>query len=229
MRDLVLFDIDGTLVRSGTTPMACLGAAFTKVTGHTFPLAVKPFGKTDPLIVREAFRECGIPKKVWVETEQRILRKYPLYLERDDQALREQSQLLDGVEELLVFLQSRQCPMGLLTGNLEATARRKLEVFDLNRFFPVGGYGSDCADRNRLGRIALERACRFYQTRFEPSRVWVVGDTPRDIEAARSFGAKAMTVATGPFTMPVLEEFLPDASFAHLGQMGSVVEALTRR
>ncbi len=228
MRNLVLFDIDGTLVRSGTTPMACLGAAFTKVTGHTFPLAVKPFGKTDPLIVREAFRECGIPKKSWVETEQRILRKYPLYLERDDQALREQSQILDGVEELLVFLQSRQCPMGLLTGNLEATARRKLEVFDLNRFFPVGGYGSDCADRNRLGRIALERACRFYQTRFEPSKVWVVGDTPRDVEAARSFGAKAMTVATGPFTMPVLEEFLPDASFINLGQMGSVVEALTR-
>ena len=228
MRNLVLFDIDGTLVRSGPTPMDCLGRAFTKVTGHTFPIAVKPFGKTDPLIVREAFRLCGIPKKTWVEMEQRILRKYPLYLEKADAELREHSQMLEGVEELLVFLQSRQCPMGLLTGNLESTARRKLEVFDLNRFFPVGGYGSDCADRNRLGRIALERASRFYQTRFEPSKVWVVGDTPRDVEAARAFGAKVLTVATGPFTLPVLEEFLPDANFAHLGQMGSVVEALSR-
>jgi phosphoglycolate phosphatase-like HAD superfamily hydrolase len=229
LKNLVLFDIDGTLLRSGPAPMACLAAAFLKVTGRDYPLSVSPAGKTDPLIVREAFRAVGVPKRDWVELEQRILRKYPLYLERADQELRAASQLLEGVEGLLSFLTSRGCPMGLLTGNLEITARRKLEVFGLNRYFPVGGFGSDCADRNRLGRVALERASRHYQARFQPEKVWVVGDTPRDVEAARSLGARALAVATGPFTQPYLEEFLPDVSLPHLGQMGSVVEALSRR
>lgn len=228
MKNLVLFDIDGTLVRSGPAPMACLAAAFKKVTGHAFPLSVSPAGKTDPLIVREAFRLVGVPKRDWVELEQRVLRKYPLYLERADHELRAASQLLEGVEGLLSFLASRGCPMGLLTGNLETTARRKLEVFALNRFFPVGGFGSDCADRNRLGRVALERASRHYGTRFPPEKVWIVGDTPRDVEAARSLGARALAVATGPFSLPYLEEFLPDVTLPHLGQMGSVVEALSR-
>ncbi len=224
----MLFDIDGTLLRSGPAPMACMGAAFFKVTGHAFPVSVSPAGKTDPLIVREAFRAVGIPKRDWVELEQRVLRKYPLYLERADQELRAQSLLLEGVEGLLTYLRAKDCPMGLLTGNLEITARRKLEVFGLNRFFPVGGFGSDCADRNRLGRVALERACRHYELRFVPEKVWIVGDTPRDVEAARSLGARALAVATGPFSQPYLEEFLPDVSLPHLGQMGSVVEALSR-
>jgi phosphoglycolate phosphatase len=228
VKNLVLFDIDGTLLRSGPAPMTCLAAAFQKVTGRDFPLSVSPAGKTDPLIVREAFRLAGIPKREWVELEQRILRKYPLYLERADQELRAASQLLEGVEGLLSYLSSRGCPMGLLTGNLEVTARRKLEVFGLNRFFPVGGFGSDCADRNRLGRVALERASRHYGSPFRPDKVWVVGDTPRDVEAARSLGARALAVATGPFTQPYLEEFLPDVALPHLGQMGSVVEALSR-
>ena len=228
MKNLVLFDIDGTLLRSGPTPMACLAAAFAKVTGRTFPATVWPAGKTDPLTVREAFRAVGIPKREWVELEQRILRKYPLDLERADAELRGQSQLLEGVEGLLAFLKSRNCPMGLLTGNLENTARRKLDVFDLNHYFPVGGFGSDCADRNRLGRVALERASRHYRLRFTPEKVWIVGDTPRDVEAARSLGARALAVATGPFTQPYLEEFMPDVILPHLGQMGSVVEALSR-
>ncbi len=227
MKNLVLFDIDGTLLRSGPTPVICLAAAFSRVTGHTFP-AVQTAGKTDPLIVREAFRLVGVAKRDWVELEQRILRKYPNYLERADDELRAQSTLLDGVVELLDYLRSRQFPMGLLTGNLESTARRKLDVFGLNQYFPVGGFGSDCADRNRLGRIALERASRHFGHRFEPARVWVVGDTPRDVDAARSMGAKALAVATGPFSQPLLEEFLPDVTLPHLGQMGSVVEALSR-
>ncbi len=228
MKNLVLFDIDGTLLHSGPAPMACLAEAFWKVTGCAFPTEVSPAGKTDPLIVREAFREVGIPKREWVELEQRILRKYPLYLERRDHELRAASQLLVGVESLLTFLSSRGCPMGLLTGNLESTARRKLDVFGLNRFFPVGGFGSDCADRNRLARVALERASRHYEARFFPEKVWVVGDTPRDVEAARSLGARVLAVATGPFAQAYLEEFLPDATLPHLGQIGSVVEALSR-
>lgn len=228
MKTLILFDVDGTLLKAGTVAMECLGRAFTRVTERPFPTTVKPAGKTDPLIVREALRAASVPKRDWVEMETRILRKYPGYLEKAEDELRAASSLLEGVEPLLDHLYKRGIPLGLLTGNLENTARRKLDIFKLNRYFPVGGFGSDCADRNRLARIALERACRYYSRRFEPSHVWVIGDTPRDVQAARAVGARALAVATGPYPKPILEEFLPDAAFDHLGDVGPVVKVLNR-
>lgn len=227
MKNLILFDIDGTLLRCGRVSMQCLAGAFERVTGHTFPLEVSAAGKTDPLIVREAFRAVSIPKRDWVELEQAILRKYPRYLEQRKADLEQASVLLDGVTELLDFLAHRKFPLALLTGNLEITARQKLEVFKLNSFFPVGGFGSDCADRNRLARIALERAARYYDQRFEPRRCWVVGDTPRDMEAARALGARSLGVATGPYAVPVLEEFFPDATATDLRSLGDIVKVLS--
>ena len=207
--------------------MECLASAFSRVTGHTFPEEVSAAGKTDPLIVREGFRAASVPKKEWVEKEQLILRKYPRYLEKRHQELVERSVLLDGVEELLSFLSQRDYPLALLTGNLESTARRKLDVFGLNKFFPVGGFGSDCADRNRLARIALERACRHYDKRFEAGHCWVIGDTPRDLEAAKAVGARSLGVATGPFASPFLEEFYPDATAEDLSALGDLVKLLS--
>lgn len=227
MKNLILFDIDGTLLRCGHVSMQCLSMAFEKVTGHTFPQEVSAAGKTDPLIVREAFRAVGVPKRDWVELEQAILRKYPRYLERRHADLEQASILLDGVAELLDFLAYRKFPMALLTGNLESTARQKLKVFDLNSFFPVGGFGSDCADRNRLARIALERANRYYGERFDSRRCWVVGDTPRDMEAAKALGARSLAVATGPYAVPVLEEFFPDATAQDLRSLGDIVKLLS--
>lgn len=226
MKNLILFDIDGTLVRCGSISKQCLAAAFEKVTNHSFPESVSLAGKTDPLIVREAFRAVSVAKTDWVEMEQKVLRTYPRFLEDRMADLEAASELLAGVTELLDFLAHRRFPMALLTGNLENTARRKLDVFKLNRFFPVGGFGSDCADRNRLARIALERACRYFDQRFEPERCWVIGDTPRDLEAAKAVGARSLGVATGPFAEPVLEEFFPDATAPDLTSLGDIVKLL---
>jgi len=227
LKNLVLFDIDGTLLHCGNISMQCLAAAFQKVTSHTFPAEISLAGKTDPLIVREAFRATSVPKKDWVELEQKILRRYPQYLEERQGDLEQASTLLKGVQELLDYLAHRRFPMALLTGNLEITARRKLDVFRLNSFFPVGGFGSDCADRNRLARVALERASRHFDTQFEPHRCWVVGDTPRDLEAAKAMGARSLGVATGPYAEPVLEEFFPDATAADLSSLGDIVKLLS--
>jgi phosphoglycolate phosphatase-like HAD superfamily hydrolase len=227
LKNLILFDIDGTLLQCGTISRECLSDAFSKVTGHSLPETVSFAGKTDPLIVREAFRSIALPKRDWVEKEQLVLRKYPRYLERRKDDLAASTQLLRGVRELLSYLTERDFPLALLTGNLENTARFKLDVFELNRYFPVGGFGSDCADRNRLARIALERASRHFGFRFEPKRCWVVGDTPRDLEAARLLGARSLGVATGSFAEPVLEEFFPSATAPDLGSLGDIVKLLS--
>lgn len=226
MKNLILFDIDGTLLLCGRVSMKCLKAAFGRITRHTFPEEVSPAGKTDPLIVREAFGLINFPRREWVEAEQLILRKYVTLLEQHEDELREASTLLPGVQKLLTYLAKRDIPMALLTGNMESTARKKLDVFNLNKFFPVGGFGSDCADRNRLARIALERACRHYDRRFEARRCWVVGDTPSDLEAAKSVGARSLGVATGMYSEPFLEEFFPDATVPDLTALGDIVKLL---
>lgn len=159
---------------------------------------VRPDGQTDPNIVRLMLQHQAIPCARWPELERRTLEVYPELLREEIQARWTQSRLEPGVAVLLERLQAdARFRLGVLTGNLEVTARLKLGAFELNAYFPVGAFGSDCADRNRLGPVALERARRYYQQPFEPGRSWIIGDTDKDIRAARAAGMKVLAVATG--------------------------------
>ena len=71
---------------------------------------------------------------------------------------------------------------------------------NLNRFFLFGAYGSDSPDRAELTTIAVEKATRLHG-RLRPNQVYVVGDTPRDIEAAKAAGAVSIGVATGRYSV----------------------------
>ena len=68
--------------------------------------------------------------------------------------------------------------LGLVTGNLEASAHIKLHRAGLNRFFSFGGYGSDSNDRGELTKIALRRAAYVYGEPVTPAQAITVGDTP---------------------------------------------------
>lgn len=111
---------------------------------------------------------------------------------------------LHGVE-LLPSLTDAGILLGLVSGNVEVAARIKLGRGRLNRFFAVGGYGSDSADRGALTRTAIERCAVIHGHTAPPERVLVVGDTPRDIEAAHAAGAVAVGVATGKYTVDALQ------------------------
>ncbi|MCA9794864.1 MAG: HAD family hydrolase [Candidatus Eremiobacteraeota bacterium] len=223
---LILFDIDGTLIATGGAGMRALGRAFLEACGRAMPAQVQAAGMTDPLIVREAFRLAGVAGQGWAAHEEVIWSLYPAYLEQEMTSVCTRSGLLPGVLELLERLVENEVRLGLLTGNLEVTARIKLHPFGLNDFFPVGAYGSDCADRCRLGSVALERARRHYGLDFRPETTWFVGDTPRDIAAARATGSRVLAVGTGPLSRTALEEFLPDAALEHLGQFEAALEVL---
>ncbi len=224
---LILFDIDGTLINAQGSGMRALRKAFQETTGLVFPDHVRPAGMTDPLIIREAFRSCAVAGSEWISLEERIWDLYPGYLEQEMTTICLRTGLLPGARQVVELLsQESGCRLGLLTGNLELTARLKLEPFGLNPYFPIGAYGSDCADRNRLPLIAVERANRHYGGEFRPEETWLVGDTPRDIQAALSSGSKILAVATGPYTTVELEEFLPHQVLASLDQPKTVVELL---
>ncbi len=90
--------------------------------------------------------------------------------------------------------------LGLLTGNIEAGARIKLDAFSLNSYFPMGAFGNDNEDRNKLLPIAAERFNSLYKKAIHYKDCVVIGDTPRDVECAKVHGAYAVAVATGPYS-----------------------------
>ena len=206
-------------------------AALSKALGHVLeeapnPSEVAPCGQTDPNIVRAMLHEAGLPSSRWGEYEVRIFEVYPELLAEELERRRPQARLEPGVRELIPCLHAHSdFRLGVLTGNLEVTARLKLELFELNEYFPIGAFGSDCADRNRLGPVALERARRHYRCEF--SEVWFVGDTHHDILAARACSARVLAVATGSYSRASLEEFCPDHCLDHLEEVEKVIELLS--
>ena len=211
---LILFDIDQTLVHTSGAGMRSLRRALVDCLGLHLPDGfVEPGGKTDPAILREIVERLEVRLPSGLEAEEAaIWERYEHYLVAELEASREHCGLEPGAAELVQRLHDdpRVC-LGLLTGNLERTARVKLRPFGLDSYFPVGGYGSDHVDRERLGPIALQRALLHYGCELHAEEAWVVGDTTRDIKAARALGARVLAVATGHQSVEELAAARPDA------------------
>jgi phosphoglycolate phosphatase-like HAD superfamily hydrolase len=107
--------------------------------------------------------------------------------------------VLPGAEDTLVRLGQAGVMLGLVSGAMEGAARTKLMPGNLNRFFVFGAYGSDSPDRAELTKLAIEKATGLHD-KLTADQVFVVGDTPRDIEAAQAAGAVSVGVATGHYS-----------------------------
>lgn len=224
---LFLFDVDGTLVSARGAGRLAMGRALGAVYGATGPVASYDFrGKTDPQIVFDLMTAAGLSLP---QVEERIGHFYDRYVE-DLRAEIERLggvALMPGVGELVTQL-SREADtlVGLLTGNIEAGARVKLQPTGLLPHFRLGAYGSDHVERSRLPAIAVRRAEALAGATIGPERVVVVGDTPLDIACARAFGAQAVSVATGGHGLEELARDRPDLLFADFADVGAVVAAL---
>ena len=211
---LVLFDIDGTLISAGGVGRRALDRAFQDELGIAGALeGIRLHGNTDPLILAEAFtRHVGRSPRPG-ECE-RILDRYLTHLEcalEGDGPYR----VLPGVVSLLDALARHGgFALGLATGNIEGGARLKLQRGALWSYFAFGGYGSDAAERIRLVECGIERGQAYARDRlgrhFELSEVVVIGDTERDVAAARGAGARAVGVRAGSTYVEALEASGPD-------------------
>lgn len=228
MQRLILFDIDCTLIYCAGAGLRCMGRATRELLGFDFEgSTIRPDGWTDPLILRELLRLNGVCQSRWAELEVEVWSRYAEHLHEELQTEHPQRRVEKGVPELLARLAAdARFALGLLTGNLERTARIKLAPFGLNEYFPVGAYGSDSPERNELGRIAQRRAEEHFGRRFAESDIWVVGDTVRDILCARALGARALAVATGSYSVADLEQHAPDAVLPDLAATDDVVRLL---
>jgi phosphoglycolate phosphatase len=216
---LYLFDIDGTLLLSGGAGASALNRVFAELYGVAGAMnAVSPAGKTDPGIVAEVF-STRLRRDPSPEEVERVLDAYIPVL-REEVARTESFRMMPYVVETLDFLQRRDdVLLGLATGNVRGGARVKLEHVGLWRRFAVGGFGDDCPDRAGLVERAIERAQAHAGRELPRSSVVVVGDTPRDVAAARLCGIRAIAVATGPAGHRALEESRPDALFDTLAEL----------
>lgn len=201
---VVLFDVDETLVHTGGSGARSWKAAFEKLYGIPADIGQHTSaGETDPEVARETFR--GVLERDPSDEELDAL--YAAYLLNlaDDIGVSEGYRMLPGVDECLTRLGEAGVLLGLVSGAMEGAARTKLVPANLNRFFLFGAYGSDSPDRGELTGIAIEKADRLH-AQLKPAQVFVVGDTPRDIDAAKEAGAVSVGVATGHFSVAELSD-----------------------
>ena len=228
MRTLLLFDIDGTLVAGGPAKQA-FHVAMLATYGTAGPIETHEFsGKTDPQIARELLREDGLSDAEIDHGLPRLVERYLSELETrlPDVPMR----VLPGVETLMTALTdvalAPQIGLGLVTGNVAGGADLKLRGPRLRDPFLIGAFGSDSEERNHLPGLALERARRHWSTDFAAERVWVIGDTPRDVECGQAHGLRTLAVATGNFSAEVLEATGADAVVEDFSDTSAVIDLL---
>ena len=225
---LLLFDIDGTLVNTLGAGKAALEAALLQVYGEAGPIDGFDFhGQTDPAIVRGLLRQAGWADDRIEDGFPAVWAAYGSELDRELASRGDRVHTYPGVDELLADLEGdRRFAAGLVTGNLEAGARRKLAATGLGECFRFGAFGSDSERREDLPPIARERATVEYGREFRMDDAVVVGDTPDDIRCARANGARVLAVATGRHSTAELQEHAPDAVLEDLVDTSAVVRML---
>ena len=221
--NVLLFDIDGTLINAGGAGQAAMEGALAEQFGASRPVTgIHVAGRTDRAIAVDLFRFHGVEfnDAHWSRYLNSYFRLLP-------DSLRTQSGVvLPGVAALLDRLRLRDdVLLGLLTGNFAEGAQLKLAHFGLAHHFQLGGFGDEHLDRDDVAREAF-RVVRSRLPNLEPHRIWVIGDTPSDIRCGRAIGAKVLAVGTGIFTAKDLEQHRPDVLLDDLSQPESWLQTI---
>jgi phosphoglycolate phosphatase len=204
-RRFVLFDVDGTLIDTGGAGGRSWSYAFREAFGVDGDIRrFSEVGMTDPVVARETF-EGTMGREPTTDEVIRLMMRYVLRLPVEVQES-PGYRVMPGVHDLLERLVDADTLLGLVTGNIEGAAHIKISRARLGRFFLFGGYGSDSSVRSDLTTAAIARAEALSGHTIDPAEVIVVGDTPRDIEAAHGAGTIAVGVATGEYSVDHLRE-----------------------
>jgi phosphoglycolate phosphatase len=225
----VLFDVDGTLIRSGNTlHHDSFAAGLEAVYGVSYDLrSLGPGGRTDRWLAREALRRTGVDdpaaEALLDETFRYMIDFYLAHVQDLSPFV------LPGVPELLERLERSGFKLGLITGNLEPIAHSKMQRAGLVSFFEFGGYGGDSEIRSDVVEAALQ-AAEGVCGKLDDHETVVVGDTPFDVEAAHAHGLCCIGVLTGPYTEDELVEAGADLIVPDLADVDRIlrwIEAAT--
>ena len=228
--NVVLFDIDGTLVLTGGAGLRAMNGAAEAVLGTSQILDGIPVaGRTDWIILHDALEAAG--RRLDDDLLARLREAYVGRLREEILQRGEGAKaVLPGVRELLAALHARDDVfLGLITGNFQEGARIKLEHFDLWQYFRCGAFGDDAQDRNALVPFALDRAKACGLPEVAADRIFVVGDTPHDVACADAVGAVPVAVATGNYSVQDLRATGAAIVLTDLSDVDGFVGMLTGR
>jgi phosphoglycolate phosphatase-like HAD superfamily hydrolase len=219
---ILFWDIDGTLLTTGKAGVPAWEAAVRETTGKDFQLSsIRIPGLTDFQIAARTFELLGVePGDGLLE---RMVKRYEDLL---PSALPlKQGHVLPNVREILEVLHVREDIRSyLLTGNTRRGARAKLTHYDLVKYFPDGAFAEDQGVRASIAARALELARRNGPVTEE--QIFVIGDTPHDIEAADAIKARTIAVATGGYSVDELSAHRPWRVFEQLPPPATFLEVI---
>ena len=191
---LILWDVDHTLIENAGVSKLIYAAAFEELTGRRPDFTAPTEGRTDPGIMRAFYQVHGLAMPPWERVESALVQAGACHAD----LLKAKGSVLPGADAVLRLLGERSdVVQSTLTGNIRANALVKLATFGLDSLLDldIGAYGSDGERRADLVGAARRR---FADARGHvPDRIMLVGDTPRDVEAALSGGAEILAVASG--------------------------------
>ena len=202
---VVFWDIDGTLLTTGRAGIIAWEDACLEVTGHALDFqTLKTDGLTDHQVALRIFDQVGKPPD-----DESLARMVGIYEGRLPERLHaRKGRVLDSVREILEHLRAHRPDVHsmLLTGNTAAGAKAKLTHYGLQQFFEGGSFSEDQGPRAGIAARALGAVReKFPEAAIEPGHVFVVGDTPHDIECAQAIGARTIAVASGVYKAPELQ------------------------
>lgn len=218
MKKLVLFDIDGTLIKNlNATHIAAFSYAFKEVFGVDTSITKIDFGgETDKQIIIEVLKLESLKETLIRSKMKEVTDKMVEFFKEESRG--KTIELEEGVKELISELKANNILTGLVTGNLEEIAKAKMEIVGLDDYFKFGGFGSDAEKRSDLIKIAKEKAEKITNYEFNPKDIFVIGDTLGDISAGKDNGVKTIGVCTGKYSKEELEKGNPDYIFNNLSQ-----------
>jgi phosphoglycolate phosphatase len=225
---LILFDIDGTLLRVGDPEHGeAFRNAFEQVYGKPVTLSGVPLaGMLDAQIARVLFERHALDRQAADARLHEMMAAMGERFATSITARNIRERLLPGVVEALLACARHDWAAGVLTGNGEAVGRAKLRAAGLDTLLTFGAFGDSAVERGHLVETALVAAERAIGHRFAPGRTVLVGDTPHDISAARQAGTHVLAVATGRFDVDSLAGHQPDALLPDLSDTAAFVSAI---
>jgi phosphoglycolate phosphatase len=222
-RRLALFDIDGTLLLAGDPDhIPCLEEALTEVFDRPVTLDGIPLGgNQERAIARAAARRAGVPEdridagidEVMSALAHRFLARVG---DRSDRRL-------DGVPQSVEALAAAGWDLGVLSGGARAVSMAKLAASGLDALFPIGSFGCQHEDRAALVPLALADWRVHHSSAVDPACTVLIGDTPRDVEAARRAGCGVVAVATGRYGVDELRACGAEVVLADLSDPAALV------
>lgn len=200
MKKLILFDLDGTLLQTGRCGKTGLDKAIRKLHGKLpqYDLSLL-IGNTDSWNFEEVYRQT-FGKKPTAAQLKKIKETYLNILPEEikNSVKEKRYACIKGVESFIKELSAKKgVYLALGTGNYKDAAYIKMEPSKLGKYFKTGGFGEDSKVRSEMLAKGVARAEREFKAKFAPGDVYVIGDTPEDITAAKANGYHSAVVLTG--------------------------------